>query len=241
MQDNKFYQTDFIEAYLKGAVNEADKSTMEKILLADDSLKSEVDFQKDLIHAISDSRKQDLKQMLKNTPIPTHTGMQIPTNWIIGGIATTLVTVVGLVMFMNPSKKPIVTEKQDKVSLKSSQEKTTFEPKNQDVVITPKQEEKTNLQNTTSKTETIPKKEESSSPFIKEIHYLYDGGGVLQLFGDFNYKILDKVDLGNGVKTYIFIQNNFYELVPTGEEPKILKETQIKNPEHIRILSEQLK
>ncbi|MCU0436525.1 MAG: hypothetical protein MUC49_01340 [Raineya sp.] len=239
MQENKFYQTDFIEAYLKGAVSEADKKSMEEILQADESLKSEVDFQKDLIHAIAQSRKQDLKQLLQNTPIPTHTGMQVPTNWIIGGVAATLITVVGLVWFTKTPKKLNITEKEDKVVLKPSEEKLSSENKNQDVTINPKQEEK--AQNVTTKSETSPKKEDSPSPFTKEIHYLYDGGGVLQLFGDFSYKVLEKVDLGNGAKTYIFIQNHFYELVPTGEEPKILKETQIKNPEHIRILSEQLK
>jgi hypothetical protein len=239
MQDNKFYQTDFIEAYLKGAVSEADKNSMENILLADKSLKNEVDFQKDLIHAIAESRKQDLKQLLKSTPIPTHTGMQIPTNWIIGGVAATLITVIGLVSYMKTHKKPEISEKQEKIVVNPSEEKQTLENKKQDVNVNPQQEKTT--QNTTIKTETPVKKEESTSPFVKEIHYLYDGSGVLQLFGDFNYKILEKIDLGNGVKTYIFIQNNFYELVPTGEEPKILKETQIKNPEHIRILSEQLK
>lgn len=101
-------------------------------------------------------------------------------------------------------------------------------PKKEEKVI-PKEESKQDI-----------KKEEAISPFAKEIHYLYDGRGVVQLFGDFSYQILEKVDLGNGEKTYIYIQNKFYELLPTNEEPKILRETQIKDPEQIRLLTEKL-
>jgi len=236
MQDNKFYQPDFIEAYLKNHVSEADKNTMEGLLQADESLKSEIDFQKDLIHAIGESRKKDLKQMLKDTPIPSYTGTGISNKWIVGGIAATLVTVVSI-WFVQSNKQEKITDSTDKTVVKTPEEKTIVPEKETQTYIDTKKEESV-IQKQNSKQET--KKEEAISPFAKEIHYLYDGKGVVQLFGDFSYQILEKVDVGTGEKTYIYIQNKFYELVPTSEEPKILRETQVKDPEHIRLLTEKL-
>jgi hypothetical protein len=75
----------------------------------------------------------------------------------------------------------------------------------------------------------------------KEIYYQYDGGKVLQLFGNFGYELLEKVDVGAGEKTYIYIQNQFYELIPTApDEVRNLKESIVSDKEQIKLLTEKL-
>lgn len=141
MQENKFYQSDFIEAYLKGGVSEADKSAMEGLLQADESLKSEVDFQKDLIQAIADSRKKDLKQMLKDTPIPAYTGVNIPSKWIVGGIAATLVAVVSI-WFVQSNKQEKIKANTDKTLVKTSEEKNSTPKEENQVYVDTKKRRK---------------------------------------------------------------------------------------------------
>ncbi|MFN3316660.1 MAG: hypothetical protein ACK40K_07595, partial [Raineya sp.] len=89
----------------------------------------------------------------------------------------------------------------------------------------------------------LPKNEQKDKnpPFIREIHYQYDGDKVLQLFGDFKYELLEKIDVGAGEKTYIYVQNQFYELIPTKlDEVRSLKETLITDKEQIKLLTESL-
>jgi hypothetical protein len=244
MQKQKFYQTDFIEAYLKGAVSEADKNAMNALLQADKDLHNEVIFQKDLVAAIRESRRNDLKKMLQNTPIPTHTGLPSVAKWILGSVAATIVVLVGIWMMGTPKEENTLGTTVHKET--SQQENAVVTEKHHDKTIPESVEKAEKKETRTPETPKLKnsisekKKEQSSSPFQKEIHYLYDGGTVLQLFGDIPYQIVEKVDLGNGEKNYIYIQNRFYELVPTGDEPKTLQETAVKNPEHIKLLTEKL-
>lgn len=66
--ENKF---DLIEAYIENKLPEAEKNAFEKELNSDTELQKEVSLQKDIINALQEVRKAELKARLNNLPIPT--------------------------------------------------------------------------------------------------------------------------------------------------------------------------
>ncbi|GAB4131564.1 MAG: hypothetical protein OHK0045_03350 [Raineya sp.] len=243
----KFYQPEFIESYVRGLSNKIENETMQQLLQNDVALQAEVDFQRELLTAIADSRKQDLKKLLQNTPIPAYQPLyQKP----LVQIAATLVGVAVLVtaiLLQKPVKKVEQVEALKKE--KRVQEQEIVVPK----IVVPETEEKAKVSDHTAQSSEATKKAQSNlpketkensqknSPFLQEVYYQYDGGVVLQLFGDFSYELLENLDVGAGKKTYIYIQNQFYELIPTAaDEVRNLKEGLVKDKEQIRLLSEHL-
>lgn len=239
----KFYQPEFIENYVKGLCEASDKAIMQELLQKDTDLLREVNFHKDLLTAIADSRKKDLKILLQNTPIPVNKPFyQEPFVQIVATLVGVLSVTIAVWVLNQPTKEvqshsqtPKKVETYTEVLPKKVEEKATTQvPEN----ILPQPESKKEV----IKKE-LPKNEQKDKnpPFIREIHYQYDGGKVLQLFGDFKYELLEKIDVGAGEKTYIYIQNRFYELIPTQlDEVRNLKENLITDKEQIKLLTESL-
>jgi hypothetical protein len=248
MKQEKFYQPEFIESYLRGFADKADKDTMEKLLQADADLRAEVNFQKDLLDAIAQSRRNDLKQLLQNTPVPAFQPFYQTPVFQITAVVVAVATFVAIWVLNLPSenkdlKNRAITEPKTEKIENLAQNKTEES----------KTEDKNAIQNTDSqKTAPEPKKElkaispkketaEKNPILNREIFYQYDGNKVLQLFGNFSYELLEKVDVGAGEKTYIYIQNQFYELVPTApDEVRNLKESIVTDKEQIKLLLEKL-
>ena len=239
-QDKNFYQPEFIESYVKGLTNASENKAMADILQKDLDLQSEVNFQKDLLAAICDSRRKDLKKMLQQTPVPTNQPFYQKPFVQMAAISVGLVVILTVVLLQNLIKQPtnaeIVKENkenQEVVIPKLKEETTTLAPEK---VSAPKPDViKENAQQLSKENR------DKNAPFIKEIHYQYDGTSVLQLFGDFKYELVEKIDVGAGEKTYIYVQNQFYELIPTSyDEIRNLRESLITDKEQIKLLTESL-
>jgi len=248
MKQEKFYQPEFIESYLRGFADKADRDTMEKLLQADADLRAEVNFQKDLLDAIAQSRRNDLKQLLQNTPVPTFQPFYKTPVFQITAVIVAVATFVAVWLLNLPSEnkdfsaKTITEPKTEKIENLAQNKPTESTTENKNAIqntdskeITP--EPKKELKTTSPKKETAEK-----NPILnREIFYQYDGNKVLQLFGNFSYELLEKVDVGAGEKTYIYIQNQFYELVPTApDEVRNLKESIVTDKEQIKLLLEKL-
>lgn len=243
-RENKFYQPEFIELYAREQCSPEESKAMAELLLNDVNLREQVNLQKDILTAIAESRKQDLKKVLQNTPIPAK--KPLFTKPLVQ-IAATFVGILALITLWTlnqPEKgKTKVAPQQNKqaVPIRKTEEKRIVEtpsPKTTPEVTSEKTSERI------SEKRVLPKKEhkeEKNTPFIREIHYQYDGNTFLQLFGDFRYELIEKVDVGAGEKTYIYVQNQFYELIPTAsDEIRNLKESIVTNKEQIKLLAEKL-
>ncbi len=245
MKDTKFYEMDFIEAYVKGKVSEAESQAMQKLIAQDAQLAAEVEMQKDLQEALARTRRAELKQLLQNTPVPTHTFSPTTSQWIAASVG-----IVGLIVAIWLGVKYWNSEKinETQATILKPQTETLKEetPKVAENTATTNEKavspdsQKLTTENTQKPNEN--KKAEKPKDFAKEIFYQYDGKNVLQIFGDFSYEILENIPTKEGEKNFIFVQNKFYELVPTPEdEVRNLKENEVKNPDLIRLLSERLK
>lgn len=237
----KFYQPEFIESYVRGLSNPEDTKMMQNLLQTNADLQNEVNFQKDLLAVIADSRKKDLKLLLQNTPVPTYQPFyQKPFVQMTAAALVGIVVILTVILLQSPIKQPVNTEilKENKetqeVVIPKVEEKTT--PPTPEKISAPKPNISKENPQQLSKND-----RDKNAPFIKEIHYQYDGGNVLQLFGDFRYELLEKIDVGAGEKTYIYIQNQFYELIPTNaDEVRNLKENLVADKEQIKLLTERL-
>lgn len=244
----KFYQPGFIESYVRGACSAEEREVMQKLLQSNADLRAEVAFQKDLLTAIAASRKADLKKMLQQTPVPAHQPFyQKPAVQIaavsVGAIAL-IATIWGLYRYTQETDTKNTTQPK---KVEYVQDMKISTRKNKEVVEIkklPDNKPSETLKVKPNKKEVTPKKptsEDKNPIFIKEIHYQYDGASVLQLFGDFKYELLEKVDVGAGEKTYIYIQNQFFELIPTAfDEVRNLKESLVTDKEQIKLLTEKL-
>ncbi|MCS6795367.1 MAG: hypothetical protein RMJ97_10375 [Raineya sp.] len=248
MKELRFYEPDFIEAYVKGKVSEAERQAMQKLLAEDSNLANEVEFQKDLQEAIARTRKAELKQLLQNTPVPATTFMPTATQWFVGSVgvaALAVLTWLGLQYWDKWDKKESPIQNTSVVHIQPEHKSQEQLPKVvENTPITPENSTNQNSQKLTTenKQKQTPHRETQQKPFNKEIFYQYDGKNVLQIFGDFSYEIIEKVPTSEGEKDFIFIQNKFFELVPTPEdEVRNLKDNEVKNPDLIRLLSERLK
>ncbi len=244
MKNTKFYEMDFIEAYVKGKVSEAESQAMQKLIAQDAQLATEVEMQKHLQEALARTRRAELKQMLQNTPVPTHT-ISPTSQWIAASIG-----IVGLIVAIWLGVKYWNSEKTNKTQatiLKPQTETLKEETSKvaENTTTTNENPVSPNTQKLTTENTKKPNestKAEKPKDFAKEIFYQYDGKNVLQIFGDFSYEILENVPTKEGEKNFIFVQNKFYELVPTPEdEVRNLKENEVKNLDLIRLLSERLK
>ncbi|PKQ70076.1 hypothetical protein Rain11_0880 [Raineya orbicola] len=246
MKDTKFYEMDFIEAYVKGKVSEAENQIMQKLISQDAQLASEVELQKDLQEALARTRRAELKQLLQNTPVPTSTFAPTISQWIAASFG--IVGLVAMIWFFVKYWGSEKTNQKQAVVLKTQNETLKKDESKQVVENTTTTTENFASQNTQKLTIennqklNESKKAEKNKDFTKEIFYQYDGKNVLQIFGDFSYEILENIPTKDGEKNFIFVQNKFYELVPTPEdEVRNLKENEVKNPDLIRLLSERLK
>ncbi len=61
--------TDLIEQYVSGTISEADKAMLESEFASNPSLKSEVEFQSEMVKGLQQFRKAELKARLNNIPV----------------------------------------------------------------------------------------------------------------------------------------------------------------------------
>jgi hypothetical protein len=161
MKQEKFYQPEFIESYLRGFADKADKDTMEKLLQADADLRAEVNFQKDLLDAIAQSRRNDLKQLLKNTPVPAFQPFYKTPVFQITAVVVAVATFVAVWLLNLPSENK---DLKNRAITEPKTEKTENFAQNKPTESTT--ENKNAIQNTDSKEITPePKKElKTTSP-----------------------------------------------------------------------------
>ncbi len=91
MAENLEYNN-LIEDYLKGNLSEQDKAAFEKQLNVDSSLRSEFEIQKDIVSAIRNARKAEIKFSLASVHVPWY--YMISTGWKIAATVS-LITVAG--------------------------------------------------------------------------------------------------------------------------------------------------
>lgn len=238
-----FYQPEFIELYVKGQCSPEESIAMTELLQTDANLREEVNFQKDLLTVIAESRRKDLKKILQNTPVPANKPffekplIQIAATFVVG------LAIIALWTLKQPNKT-IKTETKPKIEqiapITKNEEKTSIQ-----VPIQKTDPETTSEKEKTTEKRVLTKKSventEKNTPLAREIHYQYDGGSILQLFGVFSYELIEKIDVGAGEKTYIYVQNQFYELIPTAsDEIRNLKESIITDKEQVKLLTERL-
>lgn len=254
MQKKQFYQPEFIEAFLKAQLNEADNAEMQSLINADSALKEEVDFQRIMIKMIQENRKKELKSLLQHTPIPSPTlydNLLSHKSWLFGVagallLATSLYFGKDLVFTEKISQKEIAQH----TMAKPQQEELRVENKidneakvgaikksSESELVVPKKdllkEQKNTSELVKSKKEVKPLKNQ----FKKEVYYQYDGRGVLQIFEDIKYELVE-MEIENQKKVFLWLNDDFYELSPTGEIPQKLFERKITDEQLIQKLKE---
>lgn len=247
MEEMKFYSLEFIEAYLKSDLSDEEHQAMEKCIAKDSQLASEVALQRDIQEAIARTRRAELKQLLQNTPLPaTSAWFAKPVHWFLVGGVFSLAVLIAVRIF-TPNEKPSVMTNsiENTQNSNSLQNLNTIDSNFKNEQSLNNELRKVDNQQPINTNEQSNKNEflKPSPELIKDIFYQYDGKSVLQIFGNFDYEILENITLDNGeLKTYIFVQNKFYELIPTQEdEVRNLKENEVKDKALIRLLSEKLK
>lgn len=99
---------ELIDDYLSNRLRGADKEAFEKQLLNDPALRSDVDFQKQIVTGIRQARAKELKAMLNSIPVPA--GKSINMEFAVARLAAGLITgaVVGaaLYFYMKPEEIP---------------------------------------------------------------------------------------------------------------------------------------
>lgn len=255
MQKKQFYQPEFIEAFLKAQLSEADSAEMQSLINADSALKEEVDFQRIMIKTIQENRKKELKSLLQRTPVPSPTlydRLLIHKNWWFGVAGGALLLATGfyfgkdLVFTEKISQKEIaqrtmVKPREEELRVENS---VDYEPKAETArksgeteLVVPKKDLPKEQKNTSELVKSKKEVKPLKNQFKKEVYYQYDGGGVLQIFEDIKYELVE-MEIENQKKVFLWLNDDFYELSPTGETPQKLFERKITDEQLIQKLKE---
>jgi hypothetical protein len=85
MTDKQKYQN-LLDGFFEGTLSTSEESTLMNRLATDADLKSEFEFQKDIINTIKESRKLELKSRLDNISIKWYDN--ISNGWKVAATAT---------------------------------------------------------------------------------------------------------------------------------------------------------
>jgi hypothetical protein len=86
----------------------------------------------------------------------------------------------------------------------------------------------------------VSEEEKALQEFEQTLFYQYNNR-VLVLFKEVDYRLLQNIDLGDGVKDYIFVNNHFYEMKETGNAIENFENCRIVDSVKIQLLKKYLK
>ncbi|CAN5316213.1 hypothetical protein BH09BAC3_BH09BAC3_11520 [soil metagenome] len=98
---------ELIDDYLGNRLNEADRKAFEQQVQGDPSLKSEVDFQRQIIESVKQARVTELKAMLSNVPVggSMWSGTKLAASIVSAGLVSTV-----LYFYLNGDPATVVME-----------------------------------------------------------------------------------------------------------------------------------
>lgn len=99
---------ELIDDYLSNRLSGADKEAFEKQLTNDPALRSDVDFQKQIVNGIRQARVKELKTMLNNIPAPAGASatMEFAVARLAAGLITASVVGAALYFYVKPDELP---------------------------------------------------------------------------------------------------------------------------------------
>ncbi|MEM9981432.1 MAG: hypothetical protein AAF734_02975 [Bacteroidota bacterium] len=115
----------------------------------------------------------------------------------------------------------------------SNEETSTF-PDNEPLQETSVQQEETRLTEEEERPANALGTEEGSKAFNYQIYYQYHKD-VLQLFENIQYQLV-KGDIGEGIKTYLYVKDEFFELKEDATEVFNLKDTHVTDKQQVEQL-----
>ena len=96
---------ELLDDYLTNRLSETERSAFEKKLNADPDLRTEYNFQQNLVKGIQKARVAELKTMLNNTPVPPVSTGSTVIGKIVAGTLITGAAVTGLYLFFNDKEE----------------------------------------------------------------------------------------------------------------------------------------
>ncbi|WP_038029115.1 hypothetical protein [Thermonema rossianum] len=85
----------------------------------------------------------------------------------------------------------------------------------------------------------VSEEEEALRDFEQSLFYQYNNK-VLVLFKEVDYQLLQGIDLGNGAKDYIFVNNHFYEIKETGDSIENFENCRVTDSTKVQMLKKYL-
>lgn len=123
--NKKFNYIEQIEQYLEGTMSGAELETFERLLDNDPALQSEFQLQQDIVNAIKETRKAELKARLDNVNVSAYNGGISGTKIILTGALT---AAIGLGIYFYTQDEAVVADKIDltQEEIITSEEETIF-------------------------------------------------------------------------------------------------------------------
>src|SRR5690554_3989747 len=123
--NKKFNYIEQIEQYLEGTMSGAELETFERLLDNDPALQSEFQLQQDIISAIKETRKAELKARLDNVNVSAYNGGISGAKIILAGALT---AAIGLGIYFYTQDEAVVADKIDltQEEMITSEEETVF-------------------------------------------------------------------------------------------------------------------
>ncbi len=153
-----------VEAYFNNELSDSEKNDFFKKIESDTDLKSEFDFQSEVVNGIKEARKAELKAMLNRVPIASTGSSAIGSSFykIIAGGAVAILMGSSIWYFMNTDTKAQFTQKPKEVV-------STITTKTENPIALNQQEPATIEKVKTNSTEKIESNEKSKSSTLKII------------------------------------------------------------------------
>jgi hypothetical protein len=107
---------ELIDDYLTNKLSDSQRELFEQQMASDPSLKSDVEFQRQIIESVKSARAAELKSMLNNIPVSPFKGFT--TLKIAAGVVTGALFVSAIYWFGNSDQeKPVIAEPIDSISV----------------------------------------------------------------------------------------------------------------------------
>ena len=102
--------TDLINAYFGNEMTDVERQDFEARLQNDPELKSEYNFQKEIVDAIKEARRADLKSMLDKVPVSGgSTGANVSVGKVVSAVVVTGLVGLGIYYMWPEESTPVET------------------------------------------------------------------------------------------------------------------------------------
>ena len=108
---NKDY-TDLIEQYASGTISDSDKMMLESEILSNPSLRSEVEFQREMVNGLQQYRKAELKARLDNVPVEVGVMQTLGQSAVVkvaASVGVTALIIGGIYYFSEPAVEKVAS------------------------------------------------------------------------------------------------------------------------------------